>query len=182
MNKGELRTQFQALRRKIPTELHKEYSQRIAKKVLALVEQTGAKRVFAYLSFGGEVETHGLIQALLERGVQVAVPRCHTKAHTMDAVGIQSMDQLKPGAYGILEPQEGEVFSPDCFDMILVPALAFDRKGFRLGWGAGYYDRYLSGYQGLTVGLSFSVCQTEQLPHDRHDLPVKLVLNECKEG
>ena len=72
--------------------------------------------------------------------------------------------------------------SPDALDMILVPALAFDAEGYRLGRGAGYYDRYLSGYQGLTVGLCFSVCQTEVLPRDNHDLPVQLVLNECEEG
>lgn len=182
MNKGELRAQFQALRNRIPAKLHKEYSQSIARKVLQLVEETGAKTVFAYLSFAGEVETHALIQELLSGGVKVAVPRCHKDTHTMDAVVIESMEDLQTGAYGILEPKAGEILPPDCFDMILVPALAFDQEGFRLGWGAGYYDRYIRGYQGLTVGLSFSVCQTEKLPRDSHDIPVKLVLNECKEG
>lgn len=171
-----------ALRKQIPAELHREYSQAIAQKVLKLAEKTGAETVFAYLSFAGEVETTFLIQELLNRGIKVAVPRCHRDTHTMDAIPIESMGDLRKGAYGILEPQTGLSLLPEEIDMILVPALAFDKKGYRLGWGAGYYDRYLNGYQGVTAGLCFSVCQTEELPRDSHDLPVTLVLNEQREG
>lgn len=163
-------------------ELHQQYSRAIVQKVLNLVEQTGSKSIFAYLSYAGEVDTHALIKELLNRGIEVSVPRCNKETHTMEAIALTSMEQLRTGAYGILEPQEGVVVSPDRLDMILVPALAFDKEGFRLGWGAGYYDRYLDGYQGLTVGLCFSVCQTEKLPRDDHDLPVTVVLNECEEG
>ena len=182
MNKRELRTQFQALRRGMDAELHEKYSRAIAQKVLNLVEQTGARSVFAYLSFAGEVDTHALIKELFHRGVEVSVPRCNKETHTMEAIALTSMEQLRTGTYGILEPQGGDVVSPECIDMVLVPALAFDQEGFRLGWGAGYYDRYLDGYQGLTVGLCFSLCQTEKLPRDDHDLPVTMVLNECEEG
>ncbi len=182
MNKAELRKYFLALRKQIPAELRRVYSQTIAQKVLRLAEETGARTVFAYLSFAGEVETPSLIQELLNRGIKVAVPRCHKDTHTMDAIQIESMGDLRSGAYGILEPQTGAILLPEEIDMILVPALAFDKKGYRLGWGAGYYDRYLNGYQGITAGLCFSVCQMEELPRDSHDLPVTLVLNEQREG
>lgn len=182
MNKRELRTRFQALRHGIGAEHRTRYSEAIAQKVLKLVQRNRIQSVFAYLSFGEEVETHRLIQTLLDRGVHVAVPRCHKETHTMEAIALTNMSQLEKGAYGIWEPKGGEVVSPDALEMILVPALAFDAEGYRLGWGAGYYDRYLSGYQGITAGLCFSACQTEVLPRDSHDLPVQLVLNECEEG
>lgn len=173
-----LRKQMKAMRDGIGDAERKAYSEAIARKVLALAEERAVKTVFVYLSFGSEVQTHALVQALLERGIRVAVPVCDTKTHTMQAVCIDGFGDLKEDAYGILIPKCGAVLLPRETDLVLVPALAFDREGYRLGYGGGYYDRYLKEYEGFSAGLAFSACCMESLPRDRYDLPVGCVLTE----
>lgn len=173
-----LRKQMKAIRDGIPVEAQKQYSETIAKKVLALAEERDAKAVFAYLSFGSEVQTHALIQALLHRGIRVAVPVCDTQTHTMQAVCIDGFEDLTKDAYGILMPTGGDVLLPKETDLVLVPALAFDQEGYRLGYGGGYYDRYLKEFHGVSVGLTFSACCVKALPRDSYDLPVSDILTE----
>lgn len=173
-----LRKRQKSLRDGISPQLRRAYSRSIADKALALAEKIAARTVFVYLSYGSEPETYALIRELLARGIRVGVPVCNTKTHTMDAVTLHSWESLVPGAYGILEPQGGGVIPPDEIDLILVPGLAFDQEGYRLGYGGGYYDRYLQDFHGVSAGLAFSVCCTEDLPRDAFDLPVSLVLTE----
>ncbi|MEE1013028.1 MAG: 5-formyltetrahydrofolate cyclo-ligase [Clostridia bacterium] len=173
-----LRKRQKALRDGISPQLRREYSRSIADKALALVEGLAARTVFVYLSYGSEPETHALIRELLNRGIRVGVPVCDTKTHTMDAVTLNGWEELVPGAYGILEPQGGGVIPPGEIDLILVPGLAFDNEGYRLGYGGGYYDRYLQNFHGVSAGLAFSACCAEALPRDAFDLPVSHVLTE----
>lgn len=181
MNKEELRQEFRRRRRNITPPLRKAYSRTIANKALQLAESIRAKTVFVYLSVGAEVETHELTEELLRRKIRVAVPRCQTESHTMDAVAIADITDLEPGTYGILEPKGTAVIPPEAIDLILVPGVAFDRDGFRLGQGGGYYDRYLARYGGLAVGLCFAECVTEHLPHGVYDQAVQRVLTEREE-
>lgn len=173
-----LRKQMKALRDGIPAKVRKRHSAVIAQKVFALLEEMGATTVFAYLSFGSEVETLDLIQGMLLKKIRVAVPLCDTKSHTMTAVEIHSLDDVIQGAHGIAEPLGNHVILPEEIDLILVPGLAFDREGYRLGYGGGYYDRYLIKTRGISVGLAFSDCCTAVLPRNTYDLPVSRVLTE----
>lgn len=177
-----LRKRQKALRDGIPPQLRQAYSRCIADKVLTLAEEVAARTVFVYLSYGSEPETHVLIRELLAWGIRVGVPVCDTKTHTMDAVALNAWEDLAPGAYGILEPQGGSVIPPDEIDLILVPGLAFDKEGYRLGYGGGYYDRYLQDFHGVSAGLAFSVCCTDTLPRGTFDLPVSHVLTEEEGG
>lgn len=173
-----LRKQMRAIRDGISVGERKRYSEIIVQKALALVEERQAKTVFAYLSFGSEVQTHDLIEELLRRNVRVTVPRCNTQTHTMQAITMDGFEDLMEDAYGILTPKNGKVLLPEEIDLVFVPALAFDEEGYRLGYGGGYYDRYLKAFEGISAGLAFSACCVKELPRDCYDLPVSCILTE----
>lgn len=175
--KTELRREWSEIRGAIP---HKgEKNRQIQENFLMHPALKQAKSVFLYLSFRSEVGTTLILETLLNRGVQVSVPRCHRSTGTMDAVLITDLSQVKPGTYGILEPEPGlSVLSPKEIDIAVVPALAFDKEGYRLGYGGGYYDRFLGDFPGITIGLAFSDCITDRLPRESFDRPVDMVLTE----
>ena len=162
-----------------------EKSAAITERLLASDLLCDCKTVLLYLSFRSEPDTHALLRQLNERGICTAVPRTDSKNHTMDAVGITDFADLKPGNYGILEPDPRGIASgrlpillKNSIDLILLPGLAFDRRGYRLGYGGGYYDRYLCGYRGKSAALAFSDCVTEKLPHDPHDMRIGAIVCE----
>lgn len=145
---------------------------------LALPELDRAKTALLFYGTGREPDTRGLIQTLLARGKTVALPKC-LPGRQMEARIVGGPEDLAPGAYGIPELVERcPVLMRDEIDLILVPNLCCDRLGYRLGHGAGYYDRYLAGYSGCTVALCPESWLQERLPTDGFDLPVELVLTQ----
>ena len=145
---------------------------------LELPELNAAQTVLLYYGVKQEPDTRELIDELLRRGKTVALPVC-LPGHKLEARIVRCLDDLKPGAYGIPEPGEGcPVAERGKIDLILVPNVCCDRQGYRLGHGAGYYDRYLAGYSGVTVALCPEQWLQEELPRDEFDLPVDLVLTE----
>ena len=96
----------------------------------------------------------------------------------MDAVRFTRGSVLVRTPLGILEPRGGEILAPDAPDLLLVPALAFDREGFRLGRGGGYYDRFLAASRGLTIGLAYAPFVLDRLPRQAHDLPVDAICTQ----
>ena len=147
---------------------------------LALPELETARTVLLFYGVGKEPDTRGLIGELLGRGKTVALPRC-LSGRRMEARAVTGPDDLRPGAYGIPEPGEAcPVVARERIDLILTPNLCCDKQGYRLGHGAGYYDRYLEGYTGVTAALCPEERLREELPRDEFDLPVRLVLTETQ--
>ncbi len=147
---------------------------------LALPELSEARTVLLFYGVNREPDTKALIQTLLKQGKTVALPKCLPERR-MEVRIVRSLDDLKPGAYSIPEPVEDcPVIERDRIDLILVPNVCCDKQGYRLGRGAGYYDRYLAGYTGITVALCPKQWLQERLPVDEFDLPVELVLTETK--
>lgn len=147
---------------------------------LALPELNEAKTVLLFYGVKQEPDTRALIQTLLRQGKTVALPKCLPNRR-MEARIVRGLDDLRSGTHGILEPIEDcPVIERDRIDLILVPNVCCDRQGYRLGHGAGYYDRYLAGYTGLTVALCPEQWLQEAVPTDEFDLPVALVLTETK--
>lgn len=145
---------------------------------LALPEVEGADTVLVFYGTGREPDTVPLIQALLERGKRVALPVV-LPHRGMEARQVLDLDRLVPNRFGIPEPEAGAPLVPKGeIGAALVPHLMVDREGYRLGWGGGYYDRWLPDFTGLTV----SVCRLNRLidhmPREEFDVPVKLVLIE----
>lgn len=165
--KANLRKQLREAYRAISPTERREKSNLLQERILRELAGTEARRIFCYVSYGWEPETGELIRALLRLGKEVAVPRCRDDG-TMDAILIRSMEDLKPGMYGIPEPAaDRESCSPGSIDLALVPAMALSPEGKRLGKGGGYYDRYLPKLCCPAWGISFFECP---VPAEEHDV------------
>ena len=134
-----------------------------------------------YVSVRNEVDTHTLIEFSLKSGKRVAVPVAEPN-HMLVHREIRSLVELKPSGFGLLEPSDeaGAVVPPDTFDIVLVPGLAFDRAGNRIGFGAGYYDRFLSMTTASKVGLAYDFQLFDRLPTGPRDISMDLVITESE--
>lgn len=135
-----------------------------------------------YVSQRGEADTRRLIRERLERGLVVCVPQVITKS-LMRAVATENFDRdLAPGAYGILEPVEGHgrTVALEDIDVVLTPGLLFDRAGHRLGYGAGYFDRFLAQIPNnvARVGLAYGWQLVDALPCDPWDIALTRIVTE----
>ena len=128
---------------------------------------------FIYYSFGSEADTHRLIDALLGLGKRVSLPR--VEGDGMSAVPYRRGDVLRRGAFGVPEPA-GQACGGD-IEVVIVPLLAVNSSGYRLGYGGGYYDRWLADLQGLTVCICPEERLVDELPREGFDVPVQLVLS-----
>lgn len=134
--------------------------------------------LLVYVSLGIEVGTHSIISRALKEK-KVFCPKCYSEANVMEFYRINSFDDLSPGAYGILEPSAGEPFySFSDTSLCIVPALSYDKNGYRLGFGKGYYDRFLSGFNGIKTGLCYENSLCDVLPADDYDVFVDNIVTE----
>lgn len=134
-----------------------------------------AQTVFSYVSAGSEVRTLSLIEEMLKEK-RVTVPYCTDKEGNMIAVEINSTDELKEGLFGIAEPINPKEFPKEKIDFVIVPGIAFDNDGYRLGYGKGYYDRFLSDINPYKLGICKKEFLIEKLPHDEFDVKMNKVL------
>lgn len=133
-----------------------------------------AKTIATYLSFPHEFQTQELIEQALKDGKKVLIPKTYAKGR-MDFV-VYHPQQLVKTSFGLLEPQgDLEVVDASQIDLIHVPGLAFTREGYRIGYGGGYYDRYLEHFAGQTMSTIYP-CQIQTFNPDSHDIPVQEVL------
>lgn len=153
---------------------------KILSRVLALREYAGAGTVYTYVSKPIEVDTLGLIAAAWKAGKRVAVPRCVPGTRKMEFFEIASREDLAPGSFGVSEPvpERCRPAAADARSLCVVPGFSFDSRGFRLGYGKGYYDRFLADFPGVTVGLCYSGCNRWNLPHGFYDRHVDILVTE----
>ena len=176
--KKALRSALKARTEELPQSYIDESDRRITEKFLNGKEYAAAKRIFAYYSVGREVDTKEIILRALAEGKRVALP-VSLAGSKMIFREIQDFDHMKPGIYGIPEPDFtcGHIEClPD--DLVLVPALSCDTQGNRLGRGAGYYDRFLDSHDCVSVCLIRSKLMNEDIPIDDNDRRVQIVINE----
>lgn len=177
--KNELRAAIKNRRRALDPALKQRLDKRICGHVLRLRQYQRARTLILYMSTAIEVDTSGILRHALAHGKRVALPRCRPGTRLMDFYYIRSMQDLETGSYGLLEPKTScEPLTHYEDSICLVPALAYDRSGYRLGYGGGYYDRFLSGYPGPRIGLIYADDLRRQLPHGRFDRPVQLIVSE----
>lgn len=165
----------------LPAEIE-EKSARIAQKVMAHPAYTGAAAVMFYASFGSEVRTGALILDALAAGKAAAVPVCLPDGRLLPSLIWHFPEDLAPGRFGVPEPKSGclRPASPADFDLIVVPGVAFDRRGYRLGYGAGCYDRFLRETRpgAVFMGLAFELQLVDDVHPEPHDVAVHLIVTE----
>jgi len=176
--KKELRRQLRKQRKALPWELILKNSEAIAQAVESLPEYQAADTVFCFVSYGGEPHTHVLLQRALQNGKRIFVPRCKDGGE-MDLVQICSFDDLKPGMYGILEPDPAApTQNLNELQFALLPAIACGKDGSRLGQGGGYYDRFLEKYTGKHCVLCFEEFLLDTVPTEKHDCRMQCIVTE----
>ena len=154
---------------------------RITQKLLATSEYVEATTVLTYVSVSSEVSTRMFIECALRDEKTVAVPRC-LPGHCLEFVAIVSLEQLVAAPFNLLEPaKELPALTEDQMNdsICIVPALLVDTKGYRLGYGAGFYDRFLSTYPGKKICLAYQQnLSRTTLPHAAFDVAVDVVITE----
>ena len=181
LEKQRLREERLAARETLSEQERASLDDFITQKLLATPEYAEAATVLTYVSVLSEVSTRMFIECALRDGKTVAVPRC-LPGHRLEFVVITSLDQLVPAPFNLLEPSkdlsaltESQMSNTIC----IVPALLVDTKGYRLGYGAGFYDRFLSTYPCKKICLAYqqNLSKTE-LPHTAFDVAVDMVITE----
>lgn len=180
MTKNELRKKLRERRGAIPADRKKQYDQAIVDHVMRSELFQHASMVLLYAPVGSEVSIVELRRLCRDMGKPVAFPRCDTETETMQFYLLRPEDKLrKSGAYGIPEPlADAPLCVPDEHALCIVPALSFDLFGNRIGYGKGYYDKYLSTFPGVTMGVLYSETMVKRIPTDEHDLPVDCMVTE----
>ena len=178
--KRAIRTQVLDARRAMPPEEVAGKSRAIVDRLRALEAFRKAGHVLTYVaSKDNEVDTLPLIESLLAQGRPVLVPVAEPGGHlTWSRLG--ALSELCPSRFGILEPQSAfrRPMSPPASGLVLVPGIAFTPNGYRIGYGRGYFDRFLAGFPGVKVGLAYELQIIEGFPAEPHDAPVDLVVTE----
>lgn len=146
---------------------------------LALPQVEAARTIFAFWGIPGrEPETGRLVEELTRRGKAVGLPRM-LPGHRMEVRRFDPARPMVPAAFGILEPGEDcPLMDKGEIDLALVPAVCYDRRGYRLGFGGGYYDRWLADFAGFRVGFCRAAVLQERVPTEAHDSRVDLLLTE----
>lgn len=184
MSKADLRRDMLARRSALPADSASRVSEAIQSAIAGLPVFGQAREVLLYMAMRNEVRTDRLLDALLRRGIRVLLPRCEPEARgAMHLACLTCREELRPGMYGIPEPDpalcaKAEEFAPE---LAVIPGLAFDRRGRRLGYGGGYYDRLLALpalARTVLVAPAYSFQVMDTLPADPWDRPVHCLVTE----
>ncbi len=178
-DKKALRRQLRQMRSEMPAEQRLGLSERIADRLISEEAYKNCETVLCFVSTAIEVETKKIIDTAFADGKRVAVPRCIFGTHEMEFAFIESLSELVSGAYGILEPPlHNELTLGGENSICIVPGLSFDEMGYRLGFGGGYYDRFLSEYKGISCGVCYGSFVVGRLPCEECDVTVDKIITE----
>ena len=181
--KQTLKQQIFEKRNSLPKEEIREKSIKIKNNLFSLKEFNVAKNIMLYVSFNTEADTQKIIKELLNKKEKTIVVPYVTKGDfKLHLSELKSFNELKPKTFGILEPREMYIreFNPDKLDLVIVPGIAFDKKGHRIGYGYGYYDRFLKTIKkkAVKIGLAFDFQLIESIPEEEHDVPMNIVVTD----
>lgn len=157
-----------------------ERSQQICARLMALDLFQSARAIHIYLAIRSEVDTLLLIDQALQLGKRVAVPVVVPQQTVLEHRWLEAaaLEQLSTGEFGTRHPPQASPCDPSELDLIIVPLLGFDRRCQRLGYGKGYYDRFLANSSAVTIGLGFAIQEVPELPNETHDIPLGAIVTE----
>lgn len=176
MNKQILRNKYKEIRKNI--EDKEEQDNIISNKVINLQEYKQSDLILIYVSLKDEVDTIKLIKYSLKNKKRVAVPKC--EGNDIVFYYINSLEDLKERSFGILEPKTNEVVKDFSNSICIIPGVAFDKQNNRIGYGRGFYDRFLENYTGIKIGLTYKECICEKIDVDYNDVKMDKVIFKWK--
>lgn len=185
--KTTLRDIMRGLRAAIPPEERVDLARQIEDRLLPVPEVVAARTILLFYSFGTEVATRGMASRLHAEGKRLLLP--YLRGERMEAAEVLPGDPLLPSGYGPKEPPGRFPIDPEEVDLVITPGLGFDRRGYRLGYGGGHYDRYLARLRPETIriGIGFSFQLIDLVPGEPMDQRVHLVVTDievvdCRNG
>lgn len=178
--KNALRRELLKKRKAIgPTSFIKK-SDQICRQLQQRAEFLEAQTIHCYVSMNErrEVNTHRLIKTMLEAGKRVVVPVTDFDAMKMNHIHLEAWDQLKKNKWGVLEPEDGREVPVNELDLVIVPMVGGDRQRNRIGYGKGFYDRFLAAVKCPNIGLLFEACLLDEIPVESFDVPLSTLITE----
>ncbi|WP_342598393.1 5-formyltetrahydrofolate cyclo-ligase [Psychrobacillus sp. FSL H8-0483] len=182
MTKKEERDKMKAHLSSLKEELYRTYSKEIEQNFLMEETVVNASIIGITISSFPEVNTEGIIQSLWKQGKTVVVPKCTPKDRSMTFYKIESYKQLETVYMQLLEPNPNvtSAVAPSEIDLLVVPGIVYSKTGFRIGYGGGYFDRFLANFNGNTISLAFDFQVVEVVEHEIFDLPIdKIITNNA---
>ena len=178
--KRRLRAKYKKLRLACPPEIKEKLDRGLTSRVLSLPEYEQAQTLFIFVSTPIECDTSQIIADAFKKGKRVCVPRCVDKSGKLEFYRIRSTDDLVSGMFSLLEPdpEKCERVTDFSSGLCVVPGLCFDLEGYRVGFGKGYYDRFLNSFGGITAGICYSKYTVKQLPRGAHDRNTGILVTE----
>lgn len=178
--KNNLRQKYKDIRKSMTEKQKNSSDLKILSNITSLKAYKQCSLVLTFVSTSIEVNTINLIKQALSDGKTVAVPKCIDGTRLMQFYIIESLDQLEVATFSVLEPIVSVCTPLNEFDnsICIVPGLVFDLNGYRLGYGKGYYDRFLSKYNGTTIGICYCNCTVNKLINGKFDRKVDLLVTD----
>ena len=180
--KDEIRKEFSAKRDDIPLDIRTLSSDKICRSAVNLISFRHAEIILLYAPIKSEIDVMPIAMEAFKRGKAVAFPKCNTEDKTMKFHFVSSIDELEVCAYGIREPlEDAPIYDPTTDTRVAicyVPGLTFDIYGYRLGYGKGYYDKFMNLFNGCTIGITYSDFIVPSLPKGRFDRHCDILLTE----
>ena len=182
MDKKIIRREILIKRAKIWKDNHIMLTEIIMKNLKDTIYYKNAKTIMTFISFGSEIDTHGFIKSGIKEGKNIVVPVTFHENRIMKPSLVLDFDEFEPGYFNILTPKEEFIryIDPSEIDLIIVPGAVFDRDGYRVGYGGGYYDRFLSKIDKSVpkIAIGFDLQIVEHVPREEFDIPVDFIITE----
>jgi 5-formyltetrahydrofolate cyclo-ligase len=180
LNKSEWRKKIKQLLVSMEEEKRLHKSKEVSLHLMQTPQWKNSTCVGITVSRGFELNTKPIIEAAWKEGKIVCVPKCYSTDKSMEFREMISFDDLENVYMDLYEPKtdKTKIVPAEQIDLLIVPGLVFDKEGYRIGYGGGYYDRYLQNYEGDTVSLAFTLQLGEGLPHEEFDIPVQHIITE----
>lgn len=180
--KDDIRAAYSQKRKAIPDNIKRELDSAVCRAAVNMASFRYADIVLLYAATHDEINIDEIANEALKRGKKIAYPRCNKETHTMTYHYVSSLSELSPDSYGINEPpKDAPVYTPEsdtATALCFVPGLVYDKAGYRIGYGKGFYDRYLSSFSGCSIGVVYSDSILPAVPRGRYDVSVDILLTE----
>ncbi len=174
--KDDLRKKLKAMRRSLSAEEMAASAEKINKRLKDVL--SGKRCVMVYLSAFKEVCVDGTIRTLLNNGTITAAPVTNEADFSITPFRLTDLSSVTHGAYGIREPLKNQQVDKKAVEVVIVPGIGFDRNGGRIGFGKGYYDRFLSDFDGLKIGVCYDFQLVGKIETDENDIPMDMIITE----